>query len=484
MDLRCVFWSLCILPLSFFAQAFHLNQNLHQSITTDIIDFGYRQTAADAKKGLLKRLDNSYLGQYTDSNNAFIAATPLCVFSVGSENNEPSIRYQNSRGLMILGGYRKFKCHGMLMENQAVFNTFQRDFITQHGEFYPAATGYNQQNGMIPGMGRTKPYHEEGFDFAFSQGGFDWDISRNITVFGGNQSMDFSPGLRSVFWSQHNQALMAGGIIKIGKRLAYLVTRARLFDLIRRPVYANVESPYYKKNLALQAVYLTFEKHRLGIIQQTIWNAGDSLTEKPVNPLFWAPFPGLDRAVKKGVSLPQIGLTYTWNPVSSFLLYTELFSRGFVKNAFATQLGMKYYTPLKTNLSISAMVSWIKTGSGFYGTHYADNFTHQNLPLGTLLGNGSQEWIWTSRITYRRFFLDYFFQRSLLDDAAQPLFIQTYIRPERVAQHRMDIGFLVSDIMNLELFFGILTRKSVGFKTCNSLAFGLKTAIFKPNHVY
>ncbi len=484
MDLRGIFLLLCVFPLSIIAQVFQFNQNIHQALTSDIIDFGYRQAPVGAKKGFLKLLDESYLGQYTDSNNAFIAATPLCTFSVGFENNESAIRYQNSRGLLVLGGYRKFKCHGFLIENQAVFNTFQREFITQHGEYYPTATGYNQQNGMIPAMGRTKPFQGDGFDFAFSQGGFEWDVSKMLTVFGGNQSMDFCPGISSVFWSQHNQALMAGGTLRLGKHFTYVVTRARLYDLIRKPVYANVESPYYKKNFALHAVFLTFKKHRLGLIHQTIWQAGDSLKEKSVNPLYWVPLPGLEQTIKQEVSMPQIGLNYSWNLHSSTWLYAELFSRGLIKNAWAAQLGIKYYAKLTPKLTLSSSLAWLQTGTGFYGTHYAQNFTHQNLPLGTLLGNGTQEFILAARIGYRRFFMDYLFQSSTMKNSSQPLLIQTYIRPEQIVQHRIDVGFIASNIMQLELFFGIARRVALGFKDCNAISFGLRTAIFKPNHVY
>ena len=484
MDLRCVFLSLCIFPLSVIAQVFQFNQNLHQALTSEFIDFGYRQAPEDAKKGFLKRLDKNYLGQYTDSNNAFIAATPLCTFSVGFENNESAIRYQNSRGLLVLGGYRKFKCHGFLVENQAVFNTFQREFITQHGEYYPTATGYNQQNGMIPGMGRTKPFQADGFDFAFSQGGFEWGISNMLTVFGGNQSMDFCPGIRSVFWSQHNQAFMAGGTLRLGKQVSYVVMRARLYDLIRKPVYANVESPFYKKNFALHAVFFTLKKHRVGLIHQSIWQAGDSLEEKPVNPLYWVPLPGLEQIVKQGVSMPQIGLNYAWNLHSSTLLYAEIFSRGLIKNAWATQLGIKYYTNLTSTLSLSSSLEWLQTGTEFYGTHYTQNFTHQNLPLGTVLGNGAQEFLLATRIGYRRFFIDYLFQSSKMEKSIQPLLIQTYIRPEQLVQHRIDAGFMASNIMQLEVFLGITHRSALGFKDCNAISFGLRTAIFKPNHVY
>jgi len=484
MDLRCIFLSLCLVPLTFFAQVFQFNQNLHQAPTTDIIDFGYRPAPVGTKNGFIKRPDKSYLGQYTDSNNAFIAATPLCGFSVGVENDESAIRYQNSRGLMVLGGYRKFKCHGFLVENQAVFNTFQREFITQHGEYYPTATGYNQQNGMIPGMGRTKPFHGDGFDFAFSQGGFEWGVSNTLTLFGGNQSIDFCPGIRSVFWSQHNQALMAGGTLRLGKHFTYVVTRARLYDLIRKPIYANVESPYYKKNFGLHAMFLTLKKHRVGVIYQTIWQAGDSLKENAVNPMYWVPIPGLDRTVKQGVSMPQIGLNYSWNLHESTLLYGELFSRGLIKNAWAAQLGITNYSKLTSNLTLSSSLAWLQTGTGFYGTHYAQNFTHQNLPLGTLLGNGAQEFLLTARIEYRRFFMDYLFHLSTMKNGIQPLLLQTYIRPEQIIQHRIDLGFMASNIMQLELFLGITLRQAVGFKECKAISFGLRTAIFKPNNVY
>jgi hypothetical protein len=231
-------------------------------------------------------------------------------------------------------------------------------------------------------------------------------------------------------------------------------------------------------------MFLTLKKHRLGLIYQTIWQAGDSLKEKPVNPLYWVPLPGLDRMVQQDVSMPQIGLNYVWNLHSSTLLYAELFSRGFIKSAWAAQLGIKYYSKLTSSLTLSSSLAWLQTSTEFYGTHYAQNFTHQNLPLGSLLGNGAQEFLLAARIGYRRFFIDYLFQSSAMKNSNQPLLIQTYIRPEQIVQHRIDLGFMASNIMQLELFLGIALRQAVGFKECNAISFGLRTAIFKPNHVY
>ena len=484
MDLKSLLLAIYAVPLTMLSQIVQFNQNIHQPGTLDILNFGYNKTLPSTKKGFLPRLDETYVAQYTDSNQAFIAATPLCVFSVGKENEESEIRYQNSRGLLVIGGYGGFTCHAFLVENQAVFNAFQREFITQHGEFYPTATGYNQQNGMVPGMGRTKPFQENGFDFAYSQGGFEWKMSKTISLFGGNQSLDFSPGLRSVFWSQHNQALMAGGTIRLGKYLTYMVTRARLFDLIRKPVYANVESPYYKKNFAFSALFLRLKNHRLGLIHQSIWQAGDSLKEAAVHPLYWVPIPGFNRIPKQAVSLPQIGINYAWSLHASTMLYAELFTRGFIPSAWASQLGIKYYSSLTQHLTFSSSLAWLQTGTEFYGTHYAQNFTHQNLPLGTLLGNGARELIFSGRFSYNRWFMDYLFQFSALKNSPQPLFIQTYIRPDQVMQHRLDIGFMASRSMQLEVFIGANRREAKGFKDCNALNFGLRTAIFKPNHVY
>jgi len=182
--------------------------------------------------------------------------------------------------------------------------------------------------------------------------------------------------------------------------------------------------------------------------------------------------------------MPQIGLNYSWNLHESTLLYGELFSRGLIKNAWAAQQGITNYSKLTSNLTLSSSLAWLQTGTGFYGTHYAQNFTHQNLPLGTLLGNGAQEFLLTARIEYRRFFMDYLFHLSTMKNGIQPLLLQTYIRPEQIIQHRIDLGFMASNIMQLELFLGITLRQAVGFKECKAISFGLRTAIFKPNNVY
>ena len=41
-----------------------------------------------------------------------------------------------------------------------------------------------------------------------------------------------------------------------------------------------------------------------------------------------------------------------------------------------------------------------------------------------------------------------------------------------------------NNIMQLEVFLGITRRSALDFKDCNAISFGLRTAIFKPNHVY
>lgn len=484
MAMKYLFLAGCVVPLTMLSQILQFNQNIHQQGNLDILNFGYHKGPPSTGKGFIPRFNETYLAQYTDSNQAFITATPLCVFSIGKENDQSKIRFQNSRGLLVIGGQGAFTCHAFLIETQAVFNTFQQEFITQHGEFYPTANGYNQQNGMVPGMGRTKPFHENGFDFAHSQGGFEWRPSKSICVFGGNQSIDFTPGIRSVFWSQHNQALIAGGSIKFGKHLTYMVARARLFDLIRKPVYANVESPYYKKNFAFSALFLRLKNHRLGLIHQTIWQAGDSLKEATVNPLYWVPVPGISNLAKQQVSLPQIGINYLWSPFESTMIYAELFTRGFIPDAWAAQFGIKYYSSLTQHLVLSSSLAWIQSGTEFYGTHYTKSFTHQNLPLGTLLGNGARELLFSSRFNYKRCFLDYLFQFGILQNVPQPLFMQTFIRPNQIIQHRLDIGFMASQSMQLEMFLGITRRDARGFKNCNAINFGLRTAIFKPTNVY
>ncbi len=448
------------------------------------IDMGLRNWKnPQHRKGFFK-YDSLYLLSYRDSLGATISASPIFNLWAGTEQGNSGLKYQNSRGLLVTAGHKRFSCYVMLMENQAFLPDYQTQFIKTHGEFYPGPIDYNQQNGMVPGGGRTKPFKNNGFDYAFSQGGLKWGLSKRITVFGGNGNIRIGEGLRSLFWSNHNQALLIGTTINITPHLQYILTKGRLYDLIRKPKYANVESPYYIKGYSMNALIYSLKKLRAGIVYQTIWEGGDSLRERSLSPWFWSPIGGVDRLAKTRVSLPQWGFVGHYIPVSNLLIYGEAFSRGLKKSSMSFQAGVGYSPKLNGPFALNVNLAFIHVGSCFYGDNYSLSFTTNNLPLGSILGNGTQEILFSGKLNYRRLYLDLLMQYYTTESPKNVLFRPTYTAEEEVIHAMGEFGFLVNPITQCTLF--ALCDLRQGSYSLQTLVFslGIKTAIFPNRHVY
>ena len=484
MFLRLLVCYIVLLSTHLLGQPVYYNVNLNQYYNKSLIDFGYRENPYSVTLSQkIKRLDRRYILSFEDSAGVFLSATPLVNFSLGAASGQNTLNYQNTRGGLILAGSKNFKCHVILAENQARFPQYQTEFIQQHGEFYPTNNGYNQQNGMVVGAGRTKPFKADGFDYSYSRGGFLWDINKRFSVFGGNQTYSFSPLMRSVFWSDHNQALLIGGIFKLNRSFSYFVGRGQLYDLFRKPVFANVESPYLKKGYSVHGFFATFNKHQIGTIYQSIWKNGDSLKDQRINPVFWVPIPLLD-LIANGVSLPQVGFIYRFNFSQQLNFFAQGFSRGFQKNTLSFQFGSTYCDTISPKTNFGFSIYYLQTGGAFYGDGNPLSFTHQNLPLGSVLGNGGKEINLSGQFQCRNFFIRYLLNAFQSQQENVYALTPNYIPPKKSLLQNIELGLTLSKITEFEIFVGYINRIVEAQNPLNLITLGMKTNLFKPNYVY
>jgi hypothetical protein len=260
--------------------------------------------------------------------------------------------------------------------------------------------------------------------------------------------------------------------------------KGRLFDLIRKPKYANVESPYYKKGYSMNALIYSRKKYSAGIVYQTIWEGGDSIQERPISSWYWIPLPGLDGLAKTRVSLPQWGVVGRIEPITNFVIYGEGFLRGFEKKALSYQLGVNFQPILKHSLTLRLNMAFLRVGDSFYGENYALSFTNNNLPLGSLMGNGTRELLLTGRLGYKRLYVDLILQYYTASAGKNILFKETFSPENQVAHAVVEMGFMVNPAAQCVVFslcdlrYGNIMSKTTLF------TFGVKTALFPNHHVY
>lgn len=479
----CVFT--CVLVINLFSQTLVYQQNTDAKDLETWMSLGLSRWNVPApKKGIFK-YDSLYLLSHTDSLGATICATPILSLWLGKENGQAELKYQNSRGLLLTGGYRNFSCFAMIVENQAIFPAYQKYFVETHGEYYPVGNAYNQQNAMIPGAGRTKAFKSTGFDYAYSQGGMQWDLFQRISIFGGNCALQFGEGIRSLFWSAHNQVALIGAKIRLGRHFQFVFSKGKLQDLIRKPLYAGVESPYYKKGYSMNALTYTHNKIHVGAIYQTVWEGGDSLKERPFSSWYWAPFPGFDMLAKERASLPQVGLMGRYSPNKIITVYGEGFFRGLSNKTLSYQLGVKFQPVLSQSASASLNISYISVGKTFYGDNYSLSFSSNNLPLGSLMGNGTHELLISGKFAYKRLYMNLLMQYYTTKSGQNILFRESYLPENRVIHGVGEVGVFINYITQTVIFTCLDYRiGTTSFPKTLFVSSGIKTALFQNHYAY
>ena len=459
------------------------NQRLISSHSKSWLEFGFISPTIDSSI-LLSKWKSQHPLSYIDSTGGFIVATPLLNLCVASEVGNDSLRYQNSRGILLLAGGLKLKIHALLQENQAIFATYQRSFIQQHGEFYPTSNGYMQTNGVVPGEGRTKPFKGAGFDYMNTRGGFEWEPTERIKIFGGNQQLLFGYGTRSLFWGDHNQALLIGGQFRISSQWTYISSLGSIYDLIRKPVFEGVESSVYNKGVTFLSFIFNRKIHEVCFVYQNIWNKGSPFKEARLSPLYWIPIPGFSYFQKNNINTPQIGACYKIQVGKSLQMFTELFTRNFQKSTASILIGGNFITHLGTSFRFRSDFCYVHTGDAFYGDGFQSAFTHNNLPLGSVLGNGIDEFQVASQFRFKQFFLNYIFQYYQTRTPKNLLIMPSFNQGGEIFHHFLEAGMMINEPTQLSVFLGLDYR--VQSPNVHSLLWygGIKTALFRPQHVY
>ena len=189
---------------------------------------------------LKKHFMDAYLFEVHEKNvNLYLS--PVVNFQAGQDwldEGGPTL-YQNTRGIYVKGNLLKnFSFATTFVENQARFSKYENNFISSHGEFYPNASTV-QQNGVVSGGGRTKPFKEGGYDYGYAIGSFLYKPLENLEIRAGNAPTFVGSGYRSLILSDNSyQAPSIDIKYTFLKKWSYGVRRTRRFNLIRKAAFS------------------------------------------------------------------------------------------------------------------------------------------------------------------------------------------------------------------------------------------------------
>ena len=450
-----------------------------------VCDVGYQKDTS--KKSFGKKLKSHFMDNYlfeVHQQNVNLYISPVVNFQLGQNmlDQDEAYLFQNTRGFYVKGELLKnFSFCSAFVENQARFSPYETAYISGHGEYY----GSLQQNGVVPGGGRTKPFKEGGFDYAYAIGSFLYKPIETLEIRAGNAPAFIGSGYRSLILSDHSyQAPSLDIKYTFLKKWSYRVRRTRLLNLNRKPVFSTVEAYYQPKAAAMH--YLTYDlspKITLGLFEHSIWSKGDTVTTKP-HGLYYVPLPFLGLSQEENFNL--YGLNASEIVGKKVRLYQQIVLSGFQTKAMGMQLGVRLYDLIPNSM---LQLEYNKVGPELYASETpAMSYTHYNLPLAHPKGQGFDELVVRATFSIKRFYgeskticywLKNYNERDLL-----PMDVGTNSIDDFILHQQVEIGYRINPKINFCVFARGVYRKSDVDEDQMLIHVGLSTNLFNSHNDY
>lgn len=435
----------------------------------------------------------NYLIQVKGENYNF-SITPLMDISKGENRADtvPTKYYQNTRGLQIEGDlFKNFSYSTAFYENQARFLDYERAYYNSIGELYPNNGGYSTLNAVIPGAARTKPFKENGYDYAYAIGSIVYSPIKKIQIAVGNNSHFIGAGHRSLLLSDNS---INGPYFQINynlsKRFSIVCMREKMFNLLRRPIKTTDEAYYEPKGYSVNyATFKPFDFFSISAFEGIIWSKGDSVTSHKVNNFFYNPIPGLTEALYSNYNQMNsiLGLNIEGVLLKNYRVYSQIAMSNLNSKHFGFQFGIRGYNFFKIkNLMLQLEYNDVPNSLYVATVNRRLNYSQCNLPLAHTKGNGFQEFIIRFNYEYKRFYIDYktimYQLRNYEANFLLAVSKNNPIQNKQIYHHQIEAGYRINRKINFTVFATWVQRvdfNSDNFKT-NFLNFGLRTGII--NH--
>ncbi|MCC5923970.1 MAG: hypothetical protein JJT77_09295, partial [Crocinitomicaceae bacterium] len=439
-----------------------------------------------------------------EGEDYFFTIDPLVDLSVGIETGKDTTRlFQNTRAFQVQGEILgKVSFFSSFQENQARFARYRADFYADRGEqlFRQQSQQYDTLNAVVPNGGRTKAFKDDGYDYAASLGYVRYRVNDALAVQIGNQQSFIGHGFRSMLLADNS---FYANTLRVDtnpfEKWQYTTMHSQHLNLFRRiralgdtVFVTSVEEPFERKNFS--AKYLTFnptESLSIGLYEAQVYFREDSIQSQWMHPLFFNPLPFLNTLVfgfENQHAKSLLGINAAWRLNTNHLFYGQFVADEVNVQGFGYQIGWRSLYHLNS-AKILLQLEHNQAGSQLYA---AKNrrlaFTHFNLPLAHLLGNGFQEYVLRSRVYLGRIYAELegvFYERNRPITDMRGLFDnrgEYPIAEQSVLFISGEMGFELNPLTKLSVF-GRASLRSVDFNFANDarnliVEVGIQTNIF------
>lgn len=423
------------------------------------------------------------------AKDAFITISPVLNFAMGRDlaDTVKSNLFQNTRGVFVEGDlFKKFSFATLFHENQARYTRYQNELYNSLGEFYPNATGYSQQNAVVPGGARTKPFKTSGLDFGFATGYFAYTPIQSLKIIAGNNRQFIGDGHRSLLLSDNSPNAPYFRIDYRPLRIFSMTYfRSKFLNLLRRPASSSAESYYEPKGYSVN--YFTFnpsKKMSVSLFEGAIWNRGDSIQSRPAHWLFYNPVPfvsGLVLRNKNEVS-SIYGLNFAYQPHHFHRIYGQFAIGDFDAKKLGAQIGYRGYNyfGLK-DFMLQVEYNWT-TSDLYLSKNPRLSYSNNNVLIGHILGGGMQEVLLRTNYEWKKIYADLavnFIATSNHSSVAHlPVYQNPVFQSGTVYNQQLELGYRFNRKINLCVFVNWQFRTATyGTKLTNAISAGLKTSL-------
>jgi hypothetical protein len=421
---------------------------------------------------------------------------PVLDLEVGKGGSGDSLKrmYWNTRGIRVQARFfDNVSFSTSIYETQIVVPEYQSDYITNHGEFRFSGGQYKQSNGYVPMYGRTKPFKEVGYDFAFAEGNLSIVASKNLNFQLGNGNQFIGDGYRSFFLSDFsgNYPFAKTEFFLFDGKLQYNLIYASLTNPYRLIKYSTPEPTYERKIGVFHHLDYAVTKHfNISLFEGSNWRSIDSLGSHKPDYLFLNPIIGVNSLIKGTEALNYnsvfgIGSSFSFK---SNKIYGQLLIDNSKISSF--QIGLKAYDLLIKKLDLR--LEYNKAVQNAYLSEQKRyNYSHNNLSLTHPLDNSFNEIVAIMTYENSGFFVQNKtifssqYQNDTLNIGNTILESKSSIdlasqTKRNVFYNQLELGYRFNKTNNLQLFGGYLFRKVNDFiapTTTNYVYFGVRTKI-------